>query len=187
MGHFMSVCSLFLSLISGSAVPISTKSNNEKPPVLGNTSSAAGESHIDRLGIDDKGSKTLDCDDAKAYSLEEGTIPDTHSVNIVRDGTVLHTIKLFTERDVPGFAFDGAKKARRGFEISIEYGTRIFYHKTFVFLCRQHKFYLSKIRVESFDKRNPEKWSRKVVNVQPNVRLEKFSVRDFMAEVFSKN
>jgi len=177
----MSVCVLFLSLIlvcSAYSPPITTKSNIEKAP---------GEPNMDRPGIDDKGSKSLDCNDPKAYSLEEGTIPDTDSVNIVRDGTVLHTIKLLTERDVPGFSFDGAKKAKRGFEISIEYGTRIYYQKTFVFLCRQHKFYLSKIRVESFDKRNPEKWSRKVVSVQPNVRLEKFSVTDFMPEVFSKH
>jgi len=41
---------------------------------------------------------------------------------------------------------------------------------------------LSKIRVESFDKHNPEKWSKKVVRVQPNLPLEKFSITDFMLE-----
>ena len=75
-----------------------------------------------------------------------------------------------------------AKKTKDGFEISIEYGTRIFYHKTFVFICRQHKFHLSRIRVDSFDRHNPAKWSKKVIRVRPNVPLEKFSVTDFMLE-----
>jgi hypothetical protein len=124
----------------------------------------------------------LDCADPRGYSLEEGTIPDTHTVNIVRDGTVLHTIKLLTEIERPGFGFDGAKKTKDGFEISVQYGTRIFYAKTFVFICRQHRFYLSKIRVESFDRQNPAKQSRKVTNVRPNVPLEQFSITDFMLE-----
>jgi len=94
----------------------------------------------------------------------------------------LHTIKLLTEIERPGFGFDGAKKTKDGFEISVQYGTRIFYAKTFVFICRQHRFYLSKIRVESFDRQNPAKQSRKVTNVRPNVPLEQFSITDFMLE-----
>ncbi len=172
--------SLFVGCSSDSS-PITTKSTNEKPPISANNSSAV-ESHVDRPSIDDEGSKTLDCDDPKGYSLEEGTVPGTSSVNIVRGGRVLHTIKLLTDMERNGFAFDGAKKTKDGFEISIEYGSVIYYHKTFMFTCRQHKFYLSKIRVDSFDKHNPEKWSKKVIRVRPNLPLEKFSVTDFMLE-----
>jgi hypothetical protein len=164
-----------------------TKSTNEKPPSSANNSSAVGESHVDRPSIDDEDSKTLDCDDPNGYSLEEGTVPGTSSVNIVRDGRVLHTIKLLADMERNGFAFDGAKKTKDGFEISIEYGSVIYYHKAFVFICRHHKFYLSKIRVDSFNKHNPEKWSKKVVRVQPNLPLEKFSVTDFMLEGVTKS
>ena len=178
-GRFMSVGLLLLSLFLGCSThssPEITRSTNEIPRVSANNSPA------DRSSIDNEGSKPLDCADPRGYSLEEGTIPDTHTVNIVRDGTVLHTIKLLTEIERPGFGFDGAKKTKDGFEISVQYGTRIFYAKTFVFICRQHRFYLSKIRVESFDRQNPAKQSRKVTNVRPNVPLEQFSITDFMLE-----
>ena len=182
------VAVLMLSLFVGcstDSAPITTKSNNEKPPISANTSPAAGEFHVDRPGIDDEASKPSRCDDPKGYSVEEGTIPDTNSVNIVRGGTVLHTIKLLTQMEANGFAFNGAKKTKGGFEISIEYGSVIYYAKTFIFICRQHEFYLSKIRVESFNKHNPAKWKRRVISVRPNVPLEKFSVTDFMREMFS--
>lgn len=181
----MSVCVLLLTLLFGCSTdssPDMTKPINEKPPISANNSSAAEASHANKSSIPDEGSKPLDCDDPKGYSLEEGTIPDTRTLNIVRDGTVLHTIKLLTEMDRPGFGFDGAKKTDDGFEISIQYGTRNFYAKTFVFICKEHRFYLSKIRVESFDRQKPEEFSKKVINVQPNVPLEKFSITDFMLE-----
>ena len=132
--------------------------------------------------VTDKASKPVDCADPKGYSVEEGTKPGTHPVNIVREGRVLHTIELPTGVDVNGFGFDGVKKTKEGFEISSEYGSVIYYHKAFVFICRQHKFYLSKIKVDSFNKHNPEKWSKKVIRVRPNVPLEKFFITDYMLE-----
>jgi hypothetical protein len=132
--------------------------------------------------VTDKASKSVDCADPKGYSVDEGIKPGTHPVNIVRDGRVLYTIELPTGVDINGFGFDGAKKTKAGFEISIEYGSVIYYHKAFVFICRHHKFYLSKIRVDSFNKHNPEKWSKKVVTVRPNLPLEKFLITDFMRE-----
>lgn len=182
---FMSVPVLFLFLIVGCSTdssPIMTKSNDEKPPISANNSSAAEQSHVDRPNIDDQGSKILDCDDPNGYSVEEGTDPGTNSVKIVRGGTVLHTIKLPTGVELNGFGFNWAKKTKEGFEIAIEYGSRIYYGKRFIFICKHHKFYLSKISVDSFDRRNPEKWSKKVIRVQPNLPLEKFSITDFMLE-----
>ena len=129
-----------------------------------------------------KASKPIDCADPNGYSVESGTEPGSNSVKILSSGTVLHTIKLLTDMESNGFAFDGAKKTKDGFEISIEYGSVIYYHKAFVFICRYHKFYLGKIRVDSFNKHNPEKWSKKVIRVRPNLPLEKFSVTDFMLE-----
>ena len=121
---------------------------------------------------------TTRCDEP--YSVEEGTESETHSVKIVRGGTVVHTIKLPTGANWNGFALDGVKKTNQGFEIEIEYGSVIFYSKRFTFVCRHHQFYLSKIRVESFNKHNPAKWTRKVIRVRPNLSVEKFSITDFM-------
>ena len=135
---------------------------------------AAGTS---RITTDDKGTKNSGCDD---YSIKEDT--ETNSVKIARSGKVLHTIKLLTDAERNGFAFDGVKKAQEGFELAVEYGSRIFYRKNFIFTCRQDKFYLTRIGVDSFDRQNPEKWTKKVIKVRPNVPLEKFSITDFMLE-----
>jgi hypothetical protein len=152
---------LFLALGQSPGVwSTATKSQNEKPPI----------------------SKTVRCDDPRGYSVEEGTEPDTNSVKIVRDGAVLQTITLPTGGFPNYYTFEGVKKTKQGFEIDIEYGSRIYYHKAFSFICRRQKFYLSKITVDSFDKQNPEKWSKKVVRVRPNVPLERFLLTNFMLE-----
>jgi len=51
---------------------------------------------------------------------------DANYVNIVRGDTVSHSIKLPTGAERNGFALDWAKKTKRGFQIQIEYGSRIF-------------------------------------------------------------
>ena len=132
--------------------------------------------------VTDKASQPVDCADPNRYSVESGTEPGTNSVKIVSSGTVLHTIKLLTDVERNGFGFDGVKKTKGGFQLAIEYGSRIFYGKTFIFICRKHKFYLSKIRVDSFDRHNPKKWNSKVIRAQPNLPLEKFFITDFMRE-----
>ena len=137
------------------------------------------------VSANNSSAKTLDCDDPKGYSVVEMRDAE-NSVNILRGDTVLHSIKLPNGVERNGFGFDWAKKTKEGFEIAIEYGSRIFYGKRFIFTCRRHRFYLSKIRVESFDRYNPEKWSSKVVRVQPNLPLEKFSITDFMLEGVSR-
>jgi hypothetical protein len=153
--------------------------------VSANNSSVVGESQVESSRTDDENSKTLDCDDPKGYSVVEVRDSENY-VNILRGDTVLCSIKLPNGVERNGFGFDWAKKTKEGFEIAIEYGSRIFYSKRFIFTCRHHRFYLSKIRVESFDRHNPEKWSRKVVRVQPNLPLEKFSITDFMPEGVSR-
>lgn len=181
--HINSV--LLLSLILGCSTggsPSRTESHKETLPVSAKDSSAAGESHVDSPSIDDEGSKTLDCEDPKGYSVDEVREENANYVKILRGGTVLRAIKLPTGVERNGFGFNWAKKTKEGFEISIEYGSRIYYGKRFIFICRHHKFYLSKIEVDSFDRHNPEKSSKKVIRVKPNVPLEKFSITNFMLE-----
>src|SRR5882724_1399770 len=81
-----------------------------------------------------------------------------------------------------GFALNWARKTKAGFEIAVEYGSVIYYAKRFNFICKQRKFYLTKITVDSFNKHNPETWKTKIVRVKPNVPLEKFLIDDFTAE-----
>jgi len=172
---------------SANSPPVMNRSSGEKPSTSPNSPSLVEESNVDKTSRDDKGPTTIDCADPKGFTLEEGTTLGSDSLNIVRKGRVLHTINLLTDLERNGFAFDGAKKNKDGFELSVEYGSVIYYHKTFIFTCREHLFYLTKIKVDTFDKRHPEKWSKKVVNVQPNLPLEKFSITDFMLEGVAKH
>jgi hypothetical protein len=159
----MSVFVLLLLLMMGCSTnspPTRAETHNEKPPVSANHA------------------PTSVCDN---YGVEEDT--DTNSVKVESGGQVLHSIKLLTDKERNGFAFDGVKKNKEGFELAIEYGSRMFYHKNFIFVCKDDKFNLSKIEVDSFDRQDPDKSSKnEVIKVQPNVPIEKFSITDFMPE-----
>lgn len=136
----------------------------------------------------DSSSQTLRCGDPNTYNIDvvRDQIREADDVNIVQGGRVLRSIKL-PGQEVGGFSLNRTRKTKAGFEFSIEYGTRIYYYKRFIFVCRRNKFYLSKVIVESFDKHNPEKFYKKVSRVNPNLPLEKFEVTDFMHDVFPRS
>ena len=127
------------------------------------------------------------CGKPNAYSVDvvDDPIRQADIVNIMQDGRVLKAINL-PGQEVNGFSLDSATKTKAGFEFSIEYGSRYYYHKQFIFICRRNKFYLSRVIVDSFDKHNPEKWRIRVNRIKPNLPLEKFIVTNFMREVFPK-
>jgi hypothetical protein len=130
----------------------------------------------------DEASKTINCANPNGYSVVEVRNREANHVNIVRGGKVLWSIRLLRGIERNGFGFNWAKKTKEGFEISVEYGSRYYYGKRFNFICKRHKFYLSKITVDSFDKAAPEKWNTKVIRVKPNLPLEEFLIDDFMLE-----
>ena len=175
-GLFVLLVVLIVACSTNSS-PITTKSQNEKPSVSANDSSTV-QAEVQNSRVDNNSPKASWCSEATVQDDAE-----TNSVRIVGRGTVLHTIKLFTDKDFNGFAFDGVKKTKDGFELAIEYGSRFFYRKNFVFVCRNNNFYLTEIGVDTFDKHNPKKWSRKVIRVRPKLPLEKFAIYDFMFEM----
>ena len=118
----------------------------------------------------------------KGYAVAETVKSGAHYVDIKQGDTVLGSIRIFTDVERNGFALDEAKTTKTGFEISVEYGSRYFYHKRFVFICRRHRFYLSRVFVGSFDKHNPEHWKKTAVRVRPALPLERFILNDFMLE-----
>jgi len=94
-------------------------------------------------------------------------------VNIAVGGKLLKTI------EVPGFSLGEARKTKEGFEISIEYGSRYYFSKELMFECTKDGFYLTRIKVESFDKANPSKWTNKTVMVKPPVSLRDFQLMKY--------
>ena len=126
-------------------------------------------------------SKPVDCP-PNGYSIAETVRGEARYVDIKQGDMVLGSIRIFTDAERNGFALDEAKKTKTGFEISVEYGSVIYYHKRFVFICKQQRFYLTRVMVDSFNKHNPEHWRKKSVSLKPGLPLEKFLLDDFMPE-----
>jgi hypothetical protein len=127
-------------------------------------------------------SKPVDCADPNGYSVTEVLRGEARYIDIKQGDRVFGSIRIFTDVERNGFALDEAKKTKTGFEISVEYGSVNYYHKRFIFICKQHNFYLSKVFVDSFNKHNPEHWRKKQIRVRPALPLEKFLLDNFMLE-----
>ena len=127
-------------------------------------------------------SPSFDCAAPNAYGVAEVWKQEARYVDIKQGDKVLGSIRIFTGVERNGFALDEAKKTKTGFEISVEYGSRYYYHKRFIFICKRQRFYLSKVIVDSFDKVNPEHWRKREIMVKPILPLEQFLLDDFMRE-----
>lgn len=101
------------------------------------------------------------------------------------DGPITNNINMPSVNLFQGFALNWAKKIPGGFQISIEWGTRIYHEMRFDFVCKRSGFFLTKIRHENFDKHFPEDSKRyrvRTVRVKPNLPLEKFVITDYMVD-----
>ena len=149
--------------------------------------SGVSSSHIGAVQTTARNSVTaasipVNCTDLNEYSVAEVMKGDVPYVEITQGDKVFGSIRVFTERERNGFALDEAKKTNTGFEIAVEYGSRYYYHKQFIFICKKQNFYLSKVIVDSFDKQNPEHSRNKVIKIKPILPLEKFVLENFMME-----
>jgi hypothetical protein len=106
-------------------------------------------------------------------------------VRLVRlDGAAV-TIDMPTQDDYNGFSLEDAKKTQKGFEIAVEWGSRIFHHLRFNFVCRDRGFALTKVVHDTFDKHFPEDTKRyrsRTSAVHPEVPFENFVVTRYMVE-----
>ena len=106
---------------------------------------------------------------------------EKRTVNITADGRLIKAIEVPWQIDsgVSGFSLNWAKKTKSGFEISIEYGSRYYYNKRLIFVCKKDGFYLTSIEVDSHDHTNPENGTTKTLKVKPSVPLGEFHVMNY--------
>jgi hypothetical protein len=124
---------------------------------------------------------TLKCGDKIFDLVVEYKDDDSKIVNIKEGDTITKTINLPNQSEVNGFSLNWAKETKEGFEISIEYGSRLYYQKDFGFICKQNNFYLSEVKIATFDKHNPESsWKERSRIIKPELPLEKFLITDFL-------
>jgi hypothetical protein len=105
------------------------------------------------------------------------------NIAISNSDVIVKTINLPNQSEFNGFSLNWAKNTNNGFEISIEYGSRYYYEKQFNFVCKQEKFYLDKVKTNTFDKNDPEKTGEVFTKlIKPELNLEKFTITDFMKD-----
>lgn len=144
------------------------------------------------LYVNEKSSKTLDCNKPEEYNLIviedpdrniEDTVTMPKLLNIMIGNETKATIKIPTDSDVNSFSLDSTEKTKKGFEISIQYGTRYYYEKRFDFVCEEGSFYFYKMETEIRDKNHPENWDepdKKIIQITPKLPIEKFSLFDYL-------
>ena len=124
---------------------------------------------------------TINCSDPTSYdvAVAEGPI---RSVNIVVGDKRVRSIDIPTDAEVSGFSLGWARKTKEGFDLSVEYGSRLYYGKRFIFSCKNDDLLLTNIAVESFDKNGPSKWTKKDVSIKPPVPIGRFKLTDYLKE-----
>lgn len=101
------------------------------------------------------------------------------------NGETVRTVEMPTQGEFQGFSVNWAKRIDEGFEISIEWGTRIYHEIRFGFVCEQNDFMLIRIEHNTFDKHFPEdsnKYNYRAKQVNPGLPFEKFVITDFMVD-----
>lgn len=82
--------------------------------------------------------------------------------------------------EVANFFVDGIRDDKQGFQISLEYGTRFFYNKVFYFKYYNNSFYLYQIKIDNFDKVNPEIWKTKIKKITPNIKVTNLNLEQYL-------
>lgn len=94
--------------------------------------------------------------------------------------TFIKKLELPTPSDYNGFSLNWIKETSEGAEISIEYGSRIYYSQVFTFVCRRDSLYLEKILTKNFDKQNPENYDSSITRFDMLIFVEEFFLADYL-------
>ncbi len=155
--------------------------DSDKTPISNEVILVSNNLQNNNLILKSEDSNKFDCSELNGYKVEKDRDNEFNLVNIVQDEKIVETLKLPTGLSQNGFALNWAKRTKSGVEISIEYGSRFYYQKNFIFECVNHQLYLTKINITTFDKHNPEKsWKERKTDVKPKVPLSNFKVTDYI-------
>lgn len=99
---------------------------------------------------------------------------------LLKDGVSIVTLCNLQQENYSGFAVNWIKENKNGFEISVEYGSRVYFHKIFYFVYKKQNFYLCKIVVNRFDRYKPEKSAIRSVILKRPVCVDKFDLVNYL-------
>jgi long-subunit fatty acid transport protein len=108
---------------------------------------------------------------------------DKRLLLVQKKGITKNTINILSqdgENWAFGFSLRWIKEIDNGFEISIDYGSRMYHHKDFQFIHESNTFYLKKIKITTFDKFHPEKFYDTVEVLKKPLNIDDFKMKDFI-------
>lgn len=124
----------------------------------------------------------VDCDDSTSYEVDvvEDEIRQARNVVLLVGGKPQNVVQLPNQTEVKGYALNWAKKTKEGIKISVEYGSRFYFDKRFIFECKKGGFHLTRIKGESFDKHKPAIWTNDEVKIKPSIPLADFKITNYL-------
>ena len=146
--------------------------------------------------VDEKTARTLDCHSQNEYRFvvienpnrkkdSDPVIP--RDLNIVVSDEVISKIELPKESEAKNFSLNSVEKTETGFEIKVQWGGGMYHYEIqFNFKCKENNFYLYEVKKKSFSTTNPDRgniWDKeesKVINIEPNLPIEKFVLTDYL-------
>jgi hypothetical protein len=140
--------------------------------------------------------RTIDCRNANDYRFVMVESPnrkeDSDSVvpldlNIVVGDKVISKIELPKESQVKNFSLNSTEKTAAGFEIHVDWGGGLYHYQIqFSFRCKANRFYLFRVKKDSFATRHPDggkfldQKKSKVTKIDPNLPIEKFVMSNYL-------
>lgn len=115
--------------------------------------------------------------------LVNNDICENRKYLINQNSKTISTILIPSEQacsDISGLALNGIREDKKGFQVSIEYGSRFFYNKIFYFIYYNNSFYLYQIKTKSFDKANPDIWKTKIKAINPRIKVSTLNLEKFL-------
>jgi hypothetical protein len=108
-------------------------------------------------------------------------------LNIVVGDEVISKIELPKESEVKNFSLNSTEKTRAGFEMHVDWGGGLYHYEIqFSFRCKANRFYLHRVKKDTFSTRHPESGNfldqkkSKISKIEPNLPIEKFVMTDYL-------
>lgn len=105
---------------------------------------------------------------------------DSRQIIIVSNKNILAKLALPSVDDYMGFSVNWIKKTKLGFQLSLEYGSRIYYQKDFDFEIYNNDVYLTKVKVITFDKDTTKSEKVKIFKVHPKKLAKNISIKTYL-------
>jgi hypothetical protein len=120
------------------------------------------------------------CRNAHSYRISvQDNVDSSHILFIRSRDKDIYSLKL-PSQEKSYYLLRGVKKIQNGIEMDVEFGSRYYFYKKFIFVCNKGQLLLDRIKVDSFDKAYPSNWKFRTVFVRPRTLLNRFVLDKYL-------